>query len=318
MEKKLNPKAVEQYAAEYTDLVVHDFFQKKEKISGQEILTLTPVRQVNLFVVRELMHSWKQETEKIRSPFFDYENAEVAQALQTFQIVLSRHISISAGHFTPLLKKATLRALLLILDPHGFYRKFIDRPEIPVEMLHSELKYVKVNQTPLHQLLEQLRERSVESVSSDTADKLLAAIFKDSHFIPESYEGFEQDFSKTLPFRAVNFFEKREVSAPLPNEPTAEKNSPEAARDRRPPADQMVSKNRLLIRDRLTINQKFMFTKVLFHGDFEIFSKTIERLDNMDNIQQARRFLSSDFPEWDTAGDECLEFFDLIERRFEK
>jgi hypothetical protein len=36
------------------------------------------------------------------------------------------------------------------------------------------------------------------------------------------------------------------------------------------------------IKDSLTINQKFMFTKVLFHGDFELFSKAIDRLDQLD------------------------------------
>lgn len=319
MEKKLNPKAVEQYAAEYADLAAREFFQKKEKISGQEILTLTPVRQVNLFVIHELMLSWKQEIEKIRSPFFNYESPEVKEAMQNFHNILSKHISLSSAHFIPLLKKAVLRTLVLILDPYTFYGKLIDRSEIPFDILQAELKYVKINQAPLSQLIEQLKARSVDRVSADTADKMLVTIFKESHFVPESPEVFEDDFSKTLAFHSLHFYEKQETPPPvLPKEPLPEKGTEEVVRERRSLADQISSKSGLLIRDRLTINQKFMFTKVLFHGDFEIFSKTIERLDSMDNLQQAKRFLNCDFPEWDTAGDEYLEFFDLVERRFDK
>jgi len=319
MDGKLNPKATERYSSAYADMAAREFFQKNEKISGQEILTLTPIRQVNLFVVRELLYSWKQEIEKIRSPFFDYESAEVAEAMRTFHIVLSKHISISVEHFTPLLKRAVMRTLTLILDPYGFYGKLIEPPEVSFEMLQSETKYVKVNHAPLNQLLAQLKERNIASVSADTAAKLWANIFKELHFIPAPLQEFEEGFSKTLPFHAISFFEKREAPPPpLPKMPPPEKSPSEIIRERRPIAEQIASKSRLLIRDRLTINQKFMFTKTLFHGDFEIFSKTIERLDRLDNFQQAQHFLTRDFPEWDTAGEEYLEFIELIERRFGK
>jgi len=70
------------------------------------------------------------------------------------------------------------------------------------------------------------------------------------------------------------------------------------------------------IKDSLTINQKFMFTKVLFHGDFELFSQTVEDLDRQDNLKGAMRFLEENYEEWDKESEEFHEFMELIEMRF--
>jgi hypothetical protein len=70
------------------------------------------------------------------------------------------------------------------------------------------------------------------------------------------------------------------------------------------------------IKDGLTINQKFMFTKILFNGDFEIFSAAIEKLDRLDNLKQAMTYLEQTYPEWDKESEEYEEFIELVEKRF--
>lgn len=70
------------------------------------------------------------------------------------------------------------------------------------------------------------------------------------------------------------------------------------------------------LREHMNINQKFMFTKMLFNGDFELFDEALERLDRMDNIRQADRYLEDSYPEWDKESEEYLEFRELVERRF--
>ena len=59
-----------------------------------------------------------------------------------------------------------------------------------------------------------------------------------------------------------------------------------------------------------------MFTKMLFNGDFEIFSQAIERLDTMDNIGQANAYLEKSYPEWDKESEEYEEFIEMVEKRF--
>ena len=59
-----------------------------------------------------------------------------------------------------------------------------------------------------------------------------------------------------------------------------------------------------------------MFTKILFHGDFEIFSEAVDKLDRFDNLAQAMRFIEDGYPDWDKESEEYLEFLEIIEKRF--
>ncbi|HEY3430140.1 MAG TPA: hypothetical protein VGK39_05635, partial [Cyclobacteriaceae bacterium] len=70
------------------------------------------------------------------------------------------------------------------------------------------------------------------------------------------------------------------------------------------------------IKDRLTINQKFMFTKVLFGGDFESFSKTIDELDQQRDITSALQYLEKFYRDWDKESEEFHEFMEMVEKRF--
>jgi hypothetical protein len=70
------------------------------------------------------------------------------------------------------------------------------------------------------------------------------------------------------------------------------------------------------IKDSLTINQKFMFTKVLFHGDFELFSKAVDDLDRFENIRSAMNYLEENYGDWDQESEEFHEFMELVDKRF--
>ncbi|NJN41624.1 MAG: hypothetical protein HC811_04680 [Flammeovirgaceae bacterium] len=70
------------------------------------------------------------------------------------------------------------------------------------------------------------------------------------------------------------------------------------------------------IREKLTINQKFMFTKILFDGDFDVFSRTIDFIDECSTYDQAVGYLSKSFPGWNREGEEYEEFIHLVEKRF--
>jgi len=60
-----------------------------------------------------------------------------------------------------------------------------------------------------------------------------------------------------------------------------------------------------------------MFTKVLFHGDFELFSKAIEHLDRQDNMKGALRYIELEHAStWDKESEEFHEFMELVEKRF--
>ncbi len=51
---------------------------------ADEIIHLTPVQQVNYFVLKELFQRWKSEINQLKSPYFDYDNDEVQASLKAF------------------------------------------------------------------------------------------------------------------------------------------------------------------------------------------------------------------------------------------
>ncbi|MEY4929786.1 MAG: hypothetical protein RI909_510 [Bacteroidota bacterium] len=329
MDEKISLKAVDHYAQQYALHLVNSFFEKKSKISGPEILQLSEIKQVNLFVVRDLLSAWKKESEKLKSPFFDYEAPAVNEALITFQNTLSNHILISRQNFLPLLTKAVSQTIYLILDPYDFYSDALDKKEggsILTADLKNDVKYIKINKAPLENLVAKLEEKKMESISGNEAFAALDRILEEVNFTPEEIEPYLQKLHQVVPLKTENFYEvkqilipqppvsKPEISTPIAVQKTVAANVPKESRLTL--ADDLAKKKIIRLKDNLTINQKFMFTKILFHGDFEIFSEAIDRLDRFDNLAQAIRFIDDAYPDWDREGEEFLEFMEIVEKRF--
>ena len=62
---------------------------------------------MNLFVVRELFKAWKEETKKLKSPYFNYESPEVKEALETLMDKLSNNILSRSSAFYSAFKKSS-------------------------------------------------------------------------------------------------------------------------------------------------------------------------------------------------------------------
>jgi hypothetical protein len=334
MDEKISLKAVDQYSEDFSSKISSTFFASHDKITGPEILKLCEIQQINRFVLCELQHSWKAENDKLKSPFFNYQSPEVVAAMSAFQNTLSNHISIAESDFLPLLKKAVSQTLYVVLDPYDYYSDALDRQGhgfIHVNNLKNDIKYLKINQAPLQKLVQKLEEKKLAIVPRNETFALLDAILEEVSFTPEDIDGYVALFSNVLPLDVEKFYESRisasknnsETRAPLiPPIPETAVQKPRAEQAVNKPLDKgsrSVAENLqkiVRIKDSLTINQKFMFTKILFHGDFEIFSQAIDRLDTLDNFAQAERYLESTYPEWDQESVEYLEFREMLEKRF--
>jgi hypothetical protein len=376
MDEKLSAKALEDYSDDYASKVTATFFASKERISGQEILNLCDIQQINLFVIRELLRAWKLETHKLRSPYFDYTAAPVADALTRFHNLLSNHIAISKENFQPLLKKAVSQTLYLILNPYDFYSSALAAhgESLRLDELRLDVKYIRINRIPLERLLADLESRKLQVLSGKEAFAALDHILEEVNFTPDELDDHLARFSTVVPLDLESLYDKGESSpteatskpsippvsaeAPAaprsfvaetatPAEPPAATKSPatppkaeagppkkEAAASKPEPKpapaqiplyDQQPGKGTTLaenfqkrrkIKDSLTINQKFMFTKILFNGDFELFSAAVERLDELDNLNQAKTYLGNNYGEWNPESEEYQEFMEIVERRF--
>lgn len=341
MDEKISLESISRYSEEYTNKVLKDFFSSKDKISGSEILSLSNIQQVNLFVVRELFKTWKEETMRLKSPYFDYENNEVKEAFELLMQRLSNNILVDQQHFTPLVKNAVGRTLLAVFDPYDFFSILISGKNntLSVDTFKEEIKYLKINKAPLDRLLQKLQADGVTEISGNEGFAILDQILEEVNFNPEDVDGYLEKFSAVVPLDVSKFYVQKK------QEPVLEKKEPEvkAANGSERTAENQVQAQKSQktstlyetfsketrptladnfqrigkIKDSLTINQKFMFTKVLFHGDFELFSKAIEHLDRQDNMKGALRYIEQEHSStWDKESEEFHEFMELVEKRF--
>lgn len=321
MDEKISLEAIALYSDAYAEKVLKKTFAEKQKIDGKEILTLCDVQQINLFIVRELFKAWREEFKKLKSPYFDYENTQVREALDHFMSVLSKNISITRQHFSPLLKKAISQTVLLVLDPYDYFSILIagTNNKMDVPIFREEIKYLKINKAPLEKLLERLEEKKVKEITGNEAFAMLDQILEEVNFAPEDVEEYIQKFSAVEMLAPEKFYFKKTIEQPkaVPEKtptpkPVMTGTTGTVAKAAVIDSFQKVQR----IKERLTINQKFMFTKVLFGGDFESFSKTINELDQQPDITSALQYLEKLYRDWDKESEEFHEFMEMVEKRF--
>lgn len=322
MDEKISLEAIALYSDAYADKVLKRAFAAKEKISGPEILELCNVQQVNLFVVRELFKTWKEEIKKLKSPYFDYDHADVKEALENFMGILSKNIAIDKQHFAPLLKKAVSQSVLIVLSPYDYFSMLVSgtNNKLNVGAFREEIKYLKINRAPLEKMLQKLEEKKQKEVSGNEAFAILDQILEEVSFTPEDVDGYIEKFSLVEKFNPEKFYVKKAQPQPVRTEPVAV-NKPKVNQPVAQPAPAKVNtinstQKIQRIKERLTINQKFMFTKILFKGDFEVFSKAIDELDQQTTMPAALQYLEKYYTAWDKESPEFHEFMEIVERRF--
>lgn len=169
MPAKLDATALDTYARAYAARLGDDFFAQHEVITGPQLLELSDVPQVNLFVVRALYETWKTDSLAFRSPYFDFENEEVRTALQALMNVASQHIAVRREAFEPLLAEATRQTLTLLLEPKDFYESYLrDRPDfvLKTDDLRALLRYVRLHRAVPQALAERLDGQTETYVTS--------------------------------------------------------------------------------------------------------------------------------------------------------
>jgi hypothetical protein len=267
--------------------------------------------------------------------------------------VVSNHISIDRAHFAPLLKKAVSQTLLAIFDPYDFFSMLVTGKDNKLEVasLKEELKYIKINKAPIERMLQTLEARKVEHIPGNEAFAVLDQILEEVNFTPEDLEGYIEKFSQVHTLDPSTFYISKPalqgLEAKPANTPTQEVKSEmretrttysedkvvveekkvvvqelkkDTSLNERVPSGRPALMDNLKkisrIKDSLSINQKFMFTKVLFFGDFESFSRAIDDIDQLPDMNAALRYLERHSSNWDRDSKEFHEFMEMVEQRF--
>lgn len=149
MSTQINGNYLEKYAISYSELVCDQFFSNRKFITGQEILQLTPCVQVNFFIIKRLFELWQEELGKLKgSPYFDYRDIAVYEALTQFMNVLSRRIKVERIHLEGILQDAVQDAIQVATDPLTYFQNELAKaPAGKInEYLKENKKYFKWNE----------------------------------------------------------------------------------------------------------------------------------------------------------------------------
>lgn len=345
MENKLNRQGIKNYSARFAKKALAEFFEGNEKISGEQILTIQPIRQINLFVINNLFREWQKETAKLKSPYFDYSNDQVSEALANFMNVLSRNISIAKDDFYDLFIQATEETILLIFSPYDFYIHIVERNNetLSTADLDRISKYVKINKNIISLLLEEMQTKGRDELNGSNLPELMDGVFAKIDEGPEDIERYLKEFTEVIPLQVMDLYldEETEESDEQEIEDIDKSDHPtddSSAKLTQANFEWSVDTQKTLhdelsdtskttiaeihekkkvdsIRESLSINQRFMFINMLFDGDEASFSDALTYLEGLDDFSAATKYLKERHPNWDYDSEEVVEFLEVVNRK---
>lgn len=168
------------YAQNLSLRICKDIFAEQDTISGKDLLSLTPVEQINYFVLKVLYRSWQKELLHMESPYFNYKQPEVRQALHSFMNTLSQHIEIKEPALQPLLRQACSDTLYLILSPDEFFRTELvtSVSTLSATYLRNTKKYIRINADVLEAFTAYFEAEELEEITPTRSAELLEACAK--------------------------------------------------------------------------------------------------------------------------------------------
>lgn len=211
---KLNQKAAESYSKSFSSIILEKHFPTSNAITGQQILDITPVKQVNFYILKVLFLQWQEETKKFQSPFFDYSKPEVKEGLKSLINTLSKNILIKKEPFRPLLEKAVLDTVTLMYNPSEFFiKEFSSLPNVTrIQGFKGLSKYIKLRKNIYNKIVEKLDNDGNQVITDDEIKTLVQFVVSQQTPDNDDIEGEASLFSSILP---LDIFEKVQEEEPV-------------------------------------------------------------------------------------------------------
>lgn len=243
--------------------LLDSFFVSKQNINGKEILSFCDEKQINMFVVFLLLKEWKLSMENLKSSYFDFNNTEVKEALNSYMNTVSKHISIQKVDFEPLLEKAIDYTFQLVENPESF---------IVSNHLENDLqemsKYIQYHKPYFEGNLDYEVESKIDEVKKKFA-------IETSEDLSQNNQPQEKVISET---------KVEQTSTQKPIVDLYQEEDEEHS---------VVLKKIENIKNAISINQKFIFINDVFGGNTEQYNVIIERLEKCSGFDEAKEIVSN-------------------------
>lgn len=332
MRYKLKHDAVSEISELIGQDIVEQSFQAFDKMDGERLISLTNSRQVNSFIIRSLFNQWRNEVERLESPYFDFNHERVKDALKAFMNVLSNHISIDKTHLMPLLTQAIEDSILISFEPKGYLESILDRIDKPQDF-KLQHKYIKTNRDLFKSLIDRIGDfdtkssiiTSYESIDASELEAVDAIEFLQKLGADSRIEQLFEIIDEPKPEAVVEEEIEEILAGAEPEKANKISDSVEQAtiNDKFDSstkgmtlAEKLHRKMNQSVEASLTLNEKFMFQNNLFGGDNakmkEAFSSVDQATDLNDALNRANTFNKG----WDMDSEEVEAFMNVLERRF--
>lgn len=218
MNDKYSPAKCAQYGRRLAARLCQQHFgsQPDVTVDGPALLRFTPVRQLNLLVLRQLLTQWQAEAARLHSPYFDFDAPPVQAALVQLMNTLSRHIRLGRTALEPLLAQATADALGLATDPaRAADRLLFGGPElVTVASLRDNLRYIDLDKEFFQGFVDSLPD-TAGGFMPDFLRHRFELYHAANYKAHEPVQRLVETFSALLPLTAADLLEDGPVATPL-------------------------------------------------------------------------------------------------------
>jgi len=359
MQKKLNEDFIDSYCERFAAKVAPDFFKNgRQVITGRQILSAAPSRQVNFFVIKLLFRYWQEETKKLESPFFNYKHKEVRKAMVQFMNVLSRHIEIEHKQFELLLNHAVKDTIYLAALPQAYIEVDLDSRgvyQIRDKTIEGTVKYLRIYKKKISDFLSDMKGLTIDDVLDELPDefddfdttqtvkelcKQLAPVLEIStekiysddpdidDFDNEIIEPGEEDLVETPTPHKRTVPESPRISASTEKEdPTSEKTEKNknpigqtlTKEEEHPPARyHRPQEESSSILKLIPLNQRYLFTKELFRNDKNDFELALAEIEKYHSFDEAVEFLVQNYAKYNEWNMQSDEVREFLKVLFRK
>lgn len=330
MSYKLKQDSIQGFSSKICQSVCDRFYASNDKMDGAGLMQLTGSKQVNAFLVKALFEKWQQETEKLKSPYFDFEQKKVQEALKTFMNVLSAHMSIARVDMEPLLEQAVRETVLITFDPVAYVQSVLSKSG------SLSTKYIKTRVDSFKKLksISYVTEDDFESdfpMEPEAFVKLLGGkvgdLFEEESrsFFEQADEVFDAEEEEDAPEPTV--LEEKQENEEVKKAPKSIAEDHEEDSDTvndkfngnekvQTLADKLNQGKKKSLENSLNLNEKFMFVNSLFEGDKQKLSEALADMEEAGDLEGAKMKAYKYSEDWDMESEEVAAFFEVIERRF--
>jgi len=347
---QLDKSTIQSYGVALSEKLVNDFFSKKESIKGDEIVRFTEIEQLNFFILMNLFDRWKDEISRLKSPYFNYEEEEVALALKAFVNKVSRHIVVRKEFFKPLVQKGIVDTLTYLLNPSEFIEQEINKTEriTKTDILEKE-KFFKLYKDTVQLWTAKVNLMPEGPLDTNELIKAYTSVAPQQHMVQYSdpiVDKFNQLLKLTLsvaPSQQANVEKLVKITPPdakkdirsateefqtkasgaTINEPkpliTINDHLKQTAQTGNSIAERLSKSKIEDIKSSIPLNLKFLFINVLFDGKVNEYNDALSHIEECSDFETTQKVLIDTYSKknkWDSRVEERNEFFKIIERKF--